>query len=231
MIQFNLLPDIKLDYIKAQRSKKLVLLVASGVAAVALAIFLVMAAQVYLVQRKTLNDLGKSIDKSTKEIQSTNDVDKILTVQNQLNTLADIHGTKPVTSRLFGYLSQLTPIQVKIGSLAMDFGDNTMTFSGTADSLQTINKFADTLKFTTFKAEGETDETKAFKSVVLESFARDDKVASYTLKIEFEPALYNSDKKVTLIVPSQYTTRSITEEPNAGIFDGNIIPKKTGGTN
>jgi Tfp pilus assembly protein PilN len=233
MIQFNLLPDVKLEYIKAQRTKKLVILVASGVTIFSVVIFSAMIMQVYVIQKRTNSNLDKEIKSNSSKLTGVEDVDKILTVQNQLSTLVDLQNTKHSTSNLFTYLSQLTPTQVKIGKLSITFdgGDatvaNSINFSGTADSLETVNKFADTLKFTTYIETGKTDEVKAFKNVVLTTFTRDDKLASYTINVEFDSILFDNTKKVTLKVPKQYTTRSITEEPNASLFDGRVAPPTT----
>jgi len=227
MIQFNLLPDVKIQYIKAQRSKKMVLLIASLSSAGLLGITLLIALHVYVAQKVQLSNVDKSIKNYSNELKNTPEVDKILTVQNQLNTLVDLHEKKPVTSRIYDYVPKLTPQNVKIGSLGIDYATNKVTISGTADSLQNVNKYVDTFKFTTYKSDVVTDELPAFKSVVLSSFSKDEKGASYTITADFDPLLFDGTKKITLIIPKKYTTRSITEQPNEALFDGNVGQQKT----
>lgn len=221
MIQFNLLPDIKLTYVKAQRAKRRTISIALLVTAGSVGLFLLMLGYVNIIQKHQLSNLDKDIQRSSNQIKSIKDLDKILTVQNQLKSLADLHQQKPVVSRLYTYLNQITPVNVNLGSLTLDFTDTTLSMVGTADSLQTVNKFADTLKFTTYKTDTDSEEVKAFSSVVLSSFNRDDKSANYEFTITFDPELFNSANKITLVVPQQQiTTRSFTEQPDTALFNG-----------
>lgn len=104
MIQLNLLPAVKEQYIKTERLKRLVFsssLIAI-IAAIATAGFL--ASIVYGAQKVKLSSLDKSITESSKKISDIKDLDKILTIQNQLNSLTGLHDKKVITSRLLGIL-------------------------------------------------------------------------------------------------------------------------------
>lgn len=202
MIQFNLLPDLKLQFVKAQRMKRLVTLVSIAVSAVSIFALIIMFSVVNVVQRKSLNDLNSDISQYSNQLNSVQDLDKILTVQNQLKTLPTLHDKKVVASRLFTYMNQLTPARASINSLNVNFVENTMTISGQAPSLDVVNTYIDTLKSTTYKA-GDTD-TKAFKSVVLSAFSRTEN-ASYTITASFDPAIFSSDNDVNLKVPAGTT--------------------------
>ena len=144
MIQFNLLPDVKLQYIKSQRTKRLVMVVSLVAAAVSITLVTVLFLTVQVAQKKHLTDLSGDIAKQTKTLNSTEDLNKILTIQNQLNSLTTLHQKKPVASRLFGYIQQVTPVQASIAKLDIDFSLNTLTISGSADTLLVANQFADT---------------------------------------------------------------------------------------
>ncbi len=220
MIQFNLLPDIKLDYIKAERTKKMVILIALAATGAALAILVLLVLQVYVVQKAQMSSVDKSIKTSSDTLKNTKDVDKILTVQNQLNALGNLHQKKPQISRLFGFLSQLTPSQVKISNLKLDNTAATINLSGTADNQPTINKFIDTLKFTTYKFDGSTTTSKAFSNVVQQSYAPSDKGPTFTLQFSYDPTIFDITKKnLALSIPNTYTTRSITEQPDNSLFN------------
>lgn len=214
MIQFNLLPDVKLEYIKARRSKRMVLLISTGLAAFALTVFVLLFLVVNVFQTKRISDLNKDIKKYTAQLESTKDLDKILTVQNQLNSLTGLHDQKVVASRLLDYLTQLTPAQATISDVSIDYSTNTISISGNADALSTVNKFTDTLKFTTFTTESSTEPQKAFSKVVLAGFAASDKGGvTYQLTFEFNPVIFDGTQKVTLSVPKIISTRSETEKP------------------
>ena len=91
MIQFNLLPDVKIKYIKTQRTKRMVILVSLLVSAASLALVTIMFVSVQVIQKKSLNDLSKDIVAETKQLQDVQDLDKILTIQNQLTALPALH--------------------------------------------------------------------------------------------------------------------------------------------
>ncbi|HXR49835.1 MAG TPA: hypothetical protein VN778_02310, partial [Verrucomicrobiae bacterium] len=170
MVQLNLLPDVKLDYIRAQRSRRLVLSISVLVTGiVVLALVLLLLADV--AQKKHLSDLSRDIQNESSELQQKPDISKILTVQNQLESLTTLHSGKPAASRLFNnYLDQVTPAAASIASFDIDFTQQTVTITGTADALSTINKYVDTLKFTTYTTDSNKTPTKAFSDVVLSSF-------------------------------------------------------------
>lgn len=261
MIQFNLLPDVKVDYIRSQRLKRSILGIAVIAAAGALFILIMLFLVVDVFQKQHLSGLNTDIKTDSKKLQSINDLNKILTIQNQLNSLPSLHAAKPVTSRLFTYLSQIVPDKVNIAQLSINFDSNTLTVSGTTDALSTVNKFTDTLKFTgygtgidkggwasattynlgdkvthsgtiyyaiesntaaqanepgvgsSWSKQWSTDPPKAFSSVVLTTFGRSDKEATYGISASFDPAIFNSAQAVKLIVPNIITTRSETEKP------------------
>lgn len=214
MIQFNLLPDVKLEYIKTRRTKRTVLFVAGLTAASALTLFVLLFLVVGVIQKKYMNDLTKDIKTSSAKLQSIPDLDKILTIQNQLNSLPGLHEKKEISSRVFKYLQQVTPAQATIADFKIDLEAETISITGNADTINTINKFADTLKFTDYKST-DKDPARAFSGVVLTSFGRDDKSASYQIDMKYSPDIFDGLQDVSLIVPSIITTRSETEKPSA----------------
>lgn len=240
MIQFNLLPDVKIEYIKARRLKRTVVLSSVMIGASALALFILFFMIVNVFQKVHLNNLDKDIKENKKILQDKPDLSKILTIQNQLNSLPDLHKNKPVASRLFGYIQQLTPQQASISSLKVNFDDQTMTITGNADSLAIVNTFVDTLKFTNFSYQAESGDGTApstttglaFNSVVLSQFGvsgkeAKSKSATYSIQMKFDPVIFSASQDVKLVVASKVTTRSETEKPNA-IFQ-NLEPKSDGG--
>ncbi len=224
MIQFNLLPDVKLEYIRAQRSRRLILSVSVVVSAAAIALLALMLS-IDGLQRKHLGDLTKDIKSETAKLQQEPQLNKILTVQNQLESLTALHDQKPAAGRLFTYLNELTPVQVNITSLHIDYVLHTATMTGTTDALSTVNKFVDTLKFTTYAVADPSSPsaspatgTKAFSNVVLSTFGLSGSLkgaaqASYTIAFSYDPTIFDTTKTVTLSVPNLITTRSEIDKP------------------
>lgn len=221
MVQFNLLPDVKLEYIKTERLKKLVLSVSVIAGAAALFIFLLLVLTVDVWQKKTINDLSGDIKTSSKKLEDTPNLNKILTIQSQLNSLDSLHAEKPVASRMVDFLGQVTPNNATISDLKADFGENSLSVSGNAPSLDIVNAFIDGLKFTTYTTTANKSSQKAFSDVVLSQFTRDASKASYTITLTFDPAIFDGSSDVTLKVPNQITTRSIIEQPNSLFQEGN----------
>ncbi|MFO0781863.1 MAG: PilN domain-containing protein [Candidatus Saccharimonadales bacterium] len=221
MIQLNLLPDVKMEYIKAQRTRSLVLSSAVIIALGSIAL-LVLLLVVGGLQKKHISDLTKDIKTDTATLQKKPEITKILTVQNQLQSLTALHEQKPAVSNLFGYLNEVTPTQVDITNFDIDFTTQVVTITGTADSLGAVNKYVDTLKFTTYEIDGDQTKQKAFKDVVLSSFGVSDsgqgRAANYSITFSYDPNIFDVSKKVTLAVPNLTTTRSAIEQPVEELF-------------
>jgi len=200
MIQFNLLPDVKIEYIKAQRIKRTVMAISLIASATALVVFVFLVMTVHVFQKKNMSDLSKDIVTNSNQLKQTPNLSKMLTVQSQLGSLTTLHDDKPTTSRLFGFMNQLTPTQASISTLKLDLEAKTLSISGNATSLDVVNTFTDALKYTTYKTSGSNETNKAFSGVVLTSFDRDSKKASYTINLSVDPAIFSNASEVTLIV-------------------------------
>lgn len=224
MIQFNLLPDVKIQFIKAQRTKQLVTMVSIVVTGASLFVVASLFLLINVAQKQHLQHLSTDIADKSKQLQNTPDIAKILTVQNQLESLDQAHDKKPVASRLSGYIETLTPANVSVSKLEVKFVDSTMEISGKTDQLSNINKFVDTIKFTKYKIKGDDTEKDAFSSVVLDAFAKTETGITYTIKLSFDPEIFNSKNEVTINVPTITTNRSATEKPSA-LFQVSPIPK------
>lgn len=228
-MQFNLLPDIKLEYIKAERSRKVVASIGLLVSAIAVAILLIMLFTVEVVQKKQLSDAASAVTTANKDLSGITGLNKVLTVQNQLGTLATLHQSKHISSRIFTYLPEITPSNVKITQITMDLSQNTITITGTADSQLAVNTFIDTLKFAQFKASSSDTEHPAFTNVVESAFSLTATGSTYTINATLDPALFANPGSQTpqIILHNQVTTRSVLEDPGNVLFSA--PPKTTTG--
>jgi Tfp pilus assembly protein PilN len=210
MIQLNLLPDVKLEYIKAERSRRLVLSVSFLVAAVAVVLLLLLLS-VDGLQKKHLSDLTKDINSESSQLQNEPQISKILTVQNQLQSLTALHSQSPAASRVFDYLNQVTPSDVSITDFKIDFTQQTATITGTAANLADVNQYVDTLKYTTYTTGGGSQSQAAFSNIVLSSFSlngSDDssQAANYAIALSYSPPIFDITQNVKLSVPNVTTT-------------------------
>lgn len=220
MIQFNLLPDVKQKYMKTVRLKRTAIVVSLLITISSLTVFVLLFISVRFLQKNHIARVENDIKLNAKELNETPNLNKILTIQNQINSLPDLHEKKPLASRLSGYLYKITPSEVYIGEFETDFEQKTMKAVGTANSLESVNKFVDTIKFTTYVELDEKNEPipgtegKPFSDVVLSSFTRTSTEVTYEITFSYNEIIFDNNKNIMLIVPKRTTTRSETEKPS-----------------
>ncbi|MGH9638092.1 MAG: PilN domain-containing protein [Candidatus Angelobacter sp.] len=222
-VQFNLLPDVKLEFNRAQHTKRLVYTISFLAMGIAVGLFIISFVTVDVLQKKLLNDASNDINNYNQQLKSIPDLAKILTIQHQLESLQNLHTSKHYVSRLFSYIPQVTPTNLNMGKLDLDATANTMEITGTADTVQTVNKFVDTLKYTSYTMGGSQSSQKlAFSNVTLSKIDRNGRGASYTVDLSFDPALFTGTSSVSLSVPKETTTRSVLDTPNLSslLFNG-----------
>jgi Tfp pilus assembly protein PilN len=212
MVQFNLLPDIKIQYLRANRQKHTVVLVSTLVTVAAVAILAILLVIVFGLQKKNIADLNKDIKTTSSELQNTKDLNKILTVQNQLKALPKLHDDKPVATRLFAYLGQATPPNANNNRVLTDFTQHTISISGTSDTLSTVNVYIDRLKATTYRttdtannSPSDSSDTQAFSDVTLSAFGRDNTSTTYTITMNFDPVIFSEASDVTFTIGQSKT--------------------------
>lgn len=228
MIQFNLLPDVKAAFITARRTKRLVSLLATVVIGTSLFVVTILVVVVFVWQRTSLSNLDRNIKASASDLKSQTDIDKVLTIQNQLSSIDDLHAQKPEVARVFVYLTQITPSRITVSTLAVDFVTPTISITGQAPSLEEVNKYVDTLKFTTVGNDDEgtavAEGAKAFSQVVLSAYTLDSSGAGFTITLAYDPMIFSSrETNLRLTVPQITSTRSETQRPT-DLFKENATP-------
>jgi Tfp pilus assembly protein PilN len=234
-VQFNLLPRNKLRSVEVERKRRMILSISVLVSLVSVIVFALVFLLVNVVQTKQLSDTNKQIDSLTSQLKKVPNLDKVLTVQNQLQTLVTLHQQKHITSRIFDYLPQVTPTNVFIGRLSLDTTNNVINLDGTAGSQHDVNIFIDTLKFTEYTVSGQSGHKNAFPQVTESSFSVGQGTVNYSLIVHFDPVLFANNLKDAnglpeapkLIVPSLTTTRSVINDPANAIFNGQNAGEKT----
>jgi hypothetical protein len=153
-------------------------------------------------------------------------LDKVLTIQSQLNSLVTLHQNKHITSRIFTYLPQVTPANVSITKLDIDTSTNALTIAGTAGSHATVNAFIDTLKLTKYKIGDQGTSQTAFPSVIESNFAISSNTVTFGLNITYDPKLFannltdSSRKTVTPVLVVPKSGSASTSSNNNQLFTG-----------
>lgn len=134
MIELNLVPDIKREYIKAQRQRTLAVTVAifAGLAAVGVVVLLGVLIGTQAVRDKLASDAIKS-EYST--LQKVEDLSGLLTIQGQLSQLTTQNDSRTIDSRIFDVLTAINPPapnDVKFSTIKLDPVAKTISLEGKA---------------------------------------------------------------------------------------------------
>ncbi|HET7630366.1 MAG TPA: hypothetical protein VFK03_03250 [Candidatus Saccharimonadales bacterium] len=230
MITLNLLPDVKKEFLKAQRAKATWTSVSILVTIVAIGLTILVAAWVYGAQNVHKSVLTGSI-KDNEQALKDKQIDKYLTIQNQLETISSLHNQKTDFSRLLGFLPNLNPAApdtITLSSLSVDTEESTIDFQGDAPDYKALTIFKDTLVNATvsYREPGSDKPTSVplFSNVSVISSSLADKakgagkIVTFEVKVNYEPnAFVYANKDVSVQVPNKDTTNSTI---NAPVFSG-----------
>lgn len=154
MIEVNLIPDVKLELLKARRQQTMVISVSVIVAILSVAVVVIMSIYTFGGQTIAENIADGSIEKNKKELKGVKDLPQTLTLQAQLDTLASIQGDKNISSRLFDILTVVVPTgenAVDITRLNFDSEENIIEIEAQArNGYEAMEVFKKTLAQTKF---------------------------------------------------------------------------------
>ncbi len=224
MITLNLLPDIKKEYLKSQRKKRIFIISSFLITATAISSVILMSTYTIGVQKLQILNAQGNIDSSIKTLNETPDLAKIVSVQRQLEVLPSLHEGKAAVTRLSGFLKTITPNDVSLSSISIDFENHRMELKGQGKDFKSVNTFVDTLKNASFIHADDNEATLAFSSVVLGSIGKSEQEQSAYFKVTliYDPLIFNNTAEgLNMSVPAITSTRSETEKPNS-LFDGEI---------
>ena len=123
MIQINLIPDVKQELLRAQTQRNVVISAAVVLSIAAVVIVVLAAAYVFGAQKLMMDSANKDIDTKYNDLSKVEDLDKLLTIQNQLQKVSSLNANKNAGSRLYGMLNVIVPSDphnVKISSLIVE---------------------------------------------------------------------------------------------------------------
>lgn len=223
MITLNLLPEVKLEYLRTRRIQARVISIAIIATIVAVGLVAVAASWVYIGQTVQKAYYTGEIKKNAATLKAIPDVDKYLTIQNQLSQLSSLHANKVDLSRLLDYLKKLNPAaprNITLTSAELLTGDagNTVTFQGEAKDYTGLNTFRDTLMNASIKTGDQSE--KLFESVTvtassLQAGSKGQAVVSFNISTTYNPNAFLASVKIQdLVVPTLNTTQSAQAAPD-----------------
>ena len=198
MIQINLLPDVKQEYLRAQQTKQLVIVLSVVASILSMTLLVLLFLYVQLVQPRHRANVQRDIDSGITELKSKQDAVKIVTVQGVLEQLPALQDKKMITSSVFGYLTSFTPKAISYNEVKLDLASNTLTLTGQAQALEQTNELANNLKSATFTyTSGDSQQSiQPFSKVVFASLGKSEqssggKDVAFQLTIAIDPVMFN----------------------------------------
>lgn len=158
MISINLLPDVKKDLLKVRRERNMVVsisIIAVGISVGILAILGIWMGSLAVIKASAEGRIKQA--ESTIEAAKSNDqLDRYLTIQNQLAQIDGLKSTQPIYSRIMDYLIQLNPAYpnnvllssvqlISSSSAENETGEITMTMDGTVSNFASLDVYKNTL--------------------------------------------------------------------------------------
>lgn len=208
MIQVNLLPDVKQELINARRMRATVVSISIIAMIVSGGIVALLAAYVFAGQAVRGVVADNSIKDKFSELQKTEDLSNMLTVQNQLTKISQTHADKTITSRLFDVLSVIIPAapnDVSLTSSQLDTETGTLTIEGQSPTgFLAYEAFKKTIAATelNYYQEGSNDVIKTpLASAIIDgerSYGEDQdgrRVLRFSISYTYDEALFASTSK------------------------------------
>ena len=154
MIEINLIPDVKQELIKAQRTRNRIISFSILVSIVSggLVVFLVL----FLLGQKGMEILtDNGVTQEFNRLSKTEDINNMVTIQNQLSKISSLHENKGINSRIFDIISAVNPPDpnhVGISRALLDPSTKTITLEGSAaNSFTATETLKKTILNTTFE--------------------------------------------------------------------------------
>ena len=134
MIELNLIPDVKREFIRAKQQQAVVVTVSIlvGVAAIAL---LAVLGLVIGTQAVISNHYDDTIKNNYAKLQKVTGLPSLLTIQQQLDKLPDQNASRPIDSRIFDVLNAVnppSPNNVSFTTIKIDPTTSTVSLEGSA---------------------------------------------------------------------------------------------------
>lgn len=134
--EINLVPQVKMQMIKAQKVRNLVLFICILVSSIAVGAVVVLFG-IKSGQDIALSGKDKKLEQMSTKLNEYGELNNLITIQNQLATIDEIDDQKTVVARVFGALGVMLPQgadSVKLSELNVNMANNLVRMEGQADA-------------------------------------------------------------------------------------------------
>ena len=203
MIEINLIPDVKRELLRAQRTRATVISVSILTSIIAAGLVVMLVLYVFGVQTVRSAILDGQIKEGSETLAKEEDLSKILTIQNQLSKISELNGQKNMDSRMFDVLAAVippAPNDVQISQVAIDAEESTIRLEGQTrgyDSMEVFKKTVDGA-IIVYNKDGEEQTVKLANDISVTdtsygSNAENRKVLRFTLSFNYAEELFSPD--------------------------------------
>lgn len=207
MIEVNLIPDVKLELIKAQKMRNKVISITALVGLASVATVVVLAFYVFGVQALRGSLADTAINNNIEKLKKVEDLDKTLTIQNQLVKITGLNKSKKISSRLFDLLNSVippAPNDIQISLINVDTVANVVHLEGQAlNSYPAVEIFKKTLEnaILDYKdQDGQAQQIKLINDIVVSntSYGQDlsgRRLLGFSMGFSYAPELFDQASK------------------------------------
>lgn len=236
MIEINLIPDVKQEYIHAKRVRTIVISSAILVGVISVGIVVLMAVYLYGVQtvRSALAD--SDIKSKYETLSKVDDLENTLTIQHQLTRLNELHDQKSIDSRFFDLLAAINPASpnnVSFSVARLDSVEQIISLEGRANNgynaAEVLKKTILSTSLSYRDIDGTTQTAQLTDSVVTGdlSYGEDEegkKVLNFSISFAYDPAFFDRGSQNAVIVrpDRQIVTDSFLRLPDS-LFGDSVI--------
>ena len=203
MIEINLIPDVKRELLRAQRTRATVISVSILTSIIAAGLVVALVLYVFGVQTVRSAILDGQIKEGSETLAKEEDLSKILTIQNQLTKISELNSQKKMDSRMFDVLAAVippAPNDVQVSQIAIDAEESSIRIEGQTrgyDSMEVFKKTIDSAVIV-YNNEGEEQTVKLANDISVTdtsygSNAENQKVLRFTLTFNYADELFSPD--------------------------------------
>lgn len=208
MVQINLLPDVKQEFLHSRQQKHTFVIGAILISGIALTILALIFAYVQIVQPRHLTNLQNDIDENVAKTKQVSNAVEMVTVQGALDTLPSLQDKKQISSRLFSYITSVTPVNVSFNEVTLDTTAGTISLKGETTDYEQANVLANNLKSAelSYQENDAKNTIKPFSQVVFTNLGKAEqsdtaKLVSFQVDMQYDPTLFReSVSKPTITV-------------------------------
>ncbi len=222
MIEINLVPNVKQELLRAQRIRAAVIAGSIITGIVSIVVVAMLSIYVFGVQSVRGMIVDDTIKNGSEKLANVSDLNKILTIQNQLTKISALNDGKKIDSRIFVLLDAINPPapnNIVVSDLSVDSSNESITIYGQAtNSYPAVEIFRKTIGASklSYKDSDDKQQELVLASEINTSNtsygedASGSKVLRFTISFKYIPELFSATVKNPQIVISGDGTSTST---------------------